>query len=766
MTASAERSFGPYRLVHQIATGGMAELHLALTRGIGGFEKYVALKMIHPNFSSDDHFIEMLVDEAKITVQLQHANIGQIFDLGRVGDTYYIAMEYVDGCDLYKLLRRAAEKDRPFPVEIAAYICKEVCSGLDHAHRKRDMDGRPLGIIHRDISPQNVLISTSGEVKVVDFGIAKATMRARQTRAGVIKGKYYYMSPEQASGEPLDARTDIFSAGILLHEMLTGQMLYWQEDVQRLLEMVRRADIAPPSANRKGVPPELDRMAMRALSRKVGGRWQTAYDFAAALERFLHGYAPGFSPSRLAAFVAEVNPPAPPPAAVPVAAPVPAARVTAMGRESILRSRAEFTDENSMIFPLSDVGKRRSGAESTLVSRSTKPAAASTPAAVKPKPKPALRSPGQATTPAGRVPILDDPTQVTTLPDDGEDSGDRTMVGPHPDFGTVDEERTAPKQAAPPGEGTIDLEEWELEEQNTLPGPKRATRKKTPQTIDSIVPPTEILRGGNPSPALSALRGERPTRRRKTPAAVPATRPEPAPRAEPRPTPSGLPLAAPREKPSPTWPPEPWSAERSATGPVGLSPEESLSGYRLKRISPRGASRWPWIIALVAAVVGIVAAGVALLIKPGTTPAARGSIEVISIPPGGKLHVDGKWVGTTPAAVSELPVGSKVSLRVELERHEPWERVEEITAGRHVKVIASLRRVYGTLVVASEPMGAEVFLDNASIGVTPLERADMDPFVAGTIEVRKRGYKPQRQTLTWTAQRSATLRFILEPARE
>ena len=211
-----ERQFGPYRLVRQIAVGGMAEIHLAKTKGIAGFEKYVAIKMIHPNFAEDDQFIQMLVDEAKIAVQLTHGNIAQTFDLGRVGDTYYITMEYVDGADLYKVLRRASEQDLEMPLDVCAFVGKEVCSALDHAHRKRDHAGKSLGIVHRDVSPQNVLVSYSGEVKLVDFGIAKAAMKARQTAAGVIKGKYYYMSPEQAWGDPIDHRSDIFSAGIVL----------------------------------------------------------------------------------------------------------------------------------------------------------------------------------------------------------------------------------------------------------------------------------------------------------------------------------------------------------------------------------------------------------------------------------------------------------------------------------------------------------------------------------------------------------------------
>ena len=288
----AERPFGPYQLVKQIAVGGMAEIHLAKTRGIAGFEKFCALKMIHPNFAQDEQFIEMLIDEAKIAVQLQHVNIAQTFDLGRVGDTYYITMEFVDGADLYKILRRGSERDVEFPVDVAAFVAKEMSTGLDYAHRKRDGAGQNLGIVHRDVSPQNVLVSNAGEVKLVDFGIAKATMKARQTAVGVIKGKYYYMSPEQAWGERLDHRSDIFSAGIVLYEMLTGQMLYLEEDINRLLDMVRRANIAPVRTLRKDVPPQLERIVMHALAKKPEDRYQSAGDLASDLERFLHTYSP------------------------------------------------------------------------------------------------------------------------------------------------------------------------------------------------------------------------------------------------------------------------------------------------------------------------------------------------------------------------------------------------------------------------------------------------------------------------------------------
>ena len=295
--------FGPYRLVKQIAVGGMAEIHLAKSEGFSGFEKFVALKMIHPNFSTDSHFVRMLVEEAKITVFLNHVNIGQIFDLGRIGDIYYIAMEFIDGPDCYRIMRRITEQGLEMPCDVAAYIMHEVNAGLDYAHRCRDQLGNPLNIIHRDISPQNIMISRAGEVKVVDFGIAKAALRARQTAVGVIKGKYYYMSPEQAWGEPLDARTDIFSTGVVLYELLSGQMLYLEEDVALLLDMVRRADIPPLSKRRPDVPRELEAVVMKAVAKNPDDRWQSANEFQHALHTFLYRYAPSFNVQKLQAVV-------------------------------------------------------------------------------------------------------------------------------------------------------------------------------------------------------------------------------------------------------------------------------------------------------------------------------------------------------------------------------------------------------------------------------------------------------------------------------
>jgi serine/threonine protein kinase len=294
------KPFGNYTLLRRLAVGGMAEVYVGKTKGIGGFEKLVAIKVIHPRYSEDEHFVTMLVEEAKISVLLNHVNIAQTFDLSCIDGTYYIVMEFIEGADAYRVMRKAAEIKRALPIDICAFIAAEVCLGLDYAHRKRDSEGRPLGIVHRDISPQNILISYAGEVKIIDFGIAKAAARSTQTEAGVIKGKYYYMSPEQAWGDPVDHRSDIFSTGVVLYELLTGRGLYTEDNVPLLLDKVRKAEIAPPETRRPSVPKELSQIVMKALARDPDKRFQSAQEMSQALTSFLYATNPTFTAGHLA----------------------------------------------------------------------------------------------------------------------------------------------------------------------------------------------------------------------------------------------------------------------------------------------------------------------------------------------------------------------------------------------------------------------------------------------------------------------------------
>ncbi len=303
------QEFGHYTLLRRIAVGGMAEVYVAKTGGVAGFEKLVALKVIHPRLSEDEHFTQMLVEEAKIAVLLTHVNIAQTFDLGKIDETYFISMELIEGADAYRVMRRCAELKKAIPIDVATFVVAEMCSGLDYAHRKRDPNtGQPLNIVHRDISPQNVLISNAGEVKIVDFGIAKAASRSTQTEVGVIKGKYYYMSPEQAWGDPMDHRSDVFSTGVVLYELLTGRMLYQDADVPTLLDKVRKAEIPRPETRRPSIPRPLSDIVMKALAKKPEDRWASAGEMGQALHQFLYSVSPTFAATRLADLIALLFP--------------------------------------------------------------------------------------------------------------------------------------------------------------------------------------------------------------------------------------------------------------------------------------------------------------------------------------------------------------------------------------------------------------------------------------------------------------------------
>jgi len=243
------QTFGKYTLVERIAAGGMAEVYRAKIYGVAGFEKTLAIKRILPHFAGDKGFVQMFVREANVAVRLSHANVVHVFELGRVGEDYYIALEFVEGKDLKTLIRKAAERNATLPPALSAFIAQKICAGLHAAHTATDDAGQPLGIVHRDVSPHNVLLSWNGEVKVADFGIAKLQSASRHTRTGTIKGKLAYMSPEQSEGDPsIDARSDIFAMGIVLYEMLTGSKPFDGETDREILKK-RREDRYPDCAS-------------------------------------------------------------------------------------------------------------------------------------------------------------------------------------------------------------------------------------------------------------------------------------------------------------------------------------------------------------------------------------------------------------------------------------------------------------------------------------------------------------------------------------
>jgi serine/threonine protein kinase len=280
--------FGKYYLLERINVGGMAEVFKAKTVGVEGFERIVALKRILPSIAEDEEFITMFIDEAKIAVQLQHANIAQIFDLGKVDDSYFIALEYVNGRDLRGIFDDLRKQGQVMPMPQVCHLIMQLCEGLDYAHNKRDAQGRDLNLVHRDVSPQNVLIGYEGEVKLIDFGIAKAAGKASKTQAGILKGKFGYMSPEQVRGLPIDRRSDIFALGIVLYEMLTSERLFIGESDFSTLEKVRNVEIIPPSSFNSDIPDKLERIVLKALEKNVEDRYQNAIDLHDDLQMFMH----------------------------------------------------------------------------------------------------------------------------------------------------------------------------------------------------------------------------------------------------------------------------------------------------------------------------------------------------------------------------------------------------------------------------------------------------------------------------------------------
>lgn len=298
MSQFEPKPFGKYFLTDRIAVGGMAEIYKAKTFGVDGFEKTLAIKKILSNYSQDKDFVTMLTDEAKLVVHLSHPNIIQVYDLGRVGNDYFISMEYINGVNARELINRAQELNQEIPLEVCLFIALETCKGLDYAHTKLGPDGQPLNIVHRDVSPHNILVSFDGEVKLTDFGIAKAAQNVSQTQLGTLKGKVTYMSPEQALGKPTDHRTDIFSTGIILYEMVTRDRLYDGDTQMEVLEKIRQTKITKKFLKEK-VSHEIYPMLLKALSYLPRDRYRSASDMQVALTKLLYARHQDFTPRRL-----------------------------------------------------------------------------------------------------------------------------------------------------------------------------------------------------------------------------------------------------------------------------------------------------------------------------------------------------------------------------------------------------------------------------------------------------------------------------------
>lgn len=297
--------FGKYCLLERVSVGGMAEIFRAKPFNAPASQKHLALKRILPHLAEDDEFVQMFIDEATLTVQLLHPNIVRTWELGRFHTSPYILMEFISGHDLLEMQRRLRGQQTIMDVAMACYIVREIALGMDYVHAKTDENGQPLHIIHRDISPQNILVTYGGNVKIIDFGIAKGTFQETRTQVGVLKGKFGYMSPEQVRGLTIDHRSDLFSIGTLLWELLTNRRLFRGSNEYETIQLLREPEIVPPSRYNPAIPAEVDRIVAKSLAAQREERHQTGGELAADLHRFLSAGPRPFGSAEMSAWMSQ-----------------------------------------------------------------------------------------------------------------------------------------------------------------------------------------------------------------------------------------------------------------------------------------------------------------------------------------------------------------------------------------------------------------------------------------------------------------------------
>ena len=711
--------FGRYLLLDRINIGGMAEVWRGKVFGAGGFERLVAIKRILPNIAEDEEFISMFQDEAKISVQLTHANICQIYELNRIGPSLFIAMEYVPGKDLRSIFERARKKGEPPPVPLVCYVIGKLCEGLDYAHRKKDQNGRDLNVVHRDVSPQNVLISFEGEVKVIDFGIAKAAGKVTKTQAGILKGKFGYMSPEQIRGLPLDRRSDVFSIGVCLYELLTGERLFVGESDFHVLEKVRKAEVLPPSTYNRKIPEPLERIVLRSLAKDPQDRFQYASELADELQRFLITSDSIFSRKDLMQYMKSTF------------------------AEEVERERARVAEYSGVKAP-EGMATEATGGAVPMLSRSTGPVLAavptppSTPAVVRSAALPRLTAAAPQAQPredegtlmvdgsevlAALQPIVGedastDPGGSDPAPASAESADDtplspvdETIVRARPGTPTPRPERPAPPPLpprAPPATSEVLV-------QPALVAPPAAVPADAPQTgHDPVSPPTEAdleTRTREPAAAAPEL---------AAPAAVAIEGADPVPAlAEARP---------PRRR---------WVWALAATAAVAVA----FCGVTLSRARPPSTGR------VVLDVSPSEARGRVRLTVGGIDLGVPTHFPVVQAVPAGKVEILASADGFKPALVeAKVPAGSTaLSVMVPLQR------------------AATVARI----TVLPEPDDAEVRLDGQVVkrsGLRGLYVGELVPGTEHTVQVRRAGYRAlERQVKARSVDDPVELPVALEP---
>ncbi len=684
MTQPAPSTFGKYRILDRVASGGMAEIFKARLEGIGGFHRTFAIKRILPHLTSNPEFVDLLVDEAKVAGLLSHANIVQILDLGRIDDHYFIAMEYVSGHNLGEVMKRCLEKGITLPVPHAVFICIEVLKGLEYAHHRQVMrDGRPvpLDIVHRDVSPSNILVSNQGEVKITDFGMAKASVKALETIDGVVKGRFDYLDPAQAQGKPVSQRTDLFSLGVVFYEMLVGDHPFRRDTDMATLEAIRGGQFEPASFVNMDIPAQLDDVIGKALAADPADRFANATAFKEELDRFFHESEFIFTQSTLAAFLKGLFPEqkhrragrgAPPPR-------------RPMDRASPMVPPTDFDDED--ILP-------------TVVQENPLSRADAQPARPKPPPprtpgrSPAAASIHEAATMLRRIPdasaanpfaqpagLADAATLIRANPllDGGELGEAETQIKRRPSF---EGKPLVPDDPAEPGPTSSSALSMAFPEPEGRPTLARADLERPTVASDPPAPSGEVPSWGAPaghtapSPPGPDPWGHPPP---------PAQAPPPAPTA---PHPAGVyPQAYP---PSAHVPID--EAPIPPHQPVAAAPLPSADPLPARiplrtHLAYMAGAVFTFILGLLLGAVTTYAVASQLLVAPETVSAPSTARVSFLLPDGAKLEVDGKAQASDSNL--ELDPGRTHEVRVLMEGQEPTAFPLQLTAGEHRTVVVS-----------------------------------------------------------------------------
>ena len=775
------KQFGKYFLIDKLAIGGMAEIYKAKTFGVDGFEKELAIKRILPHCAADKDFITMLIAEAKLSVLLSHANIVQVYDLGKVGEDYFISMEFIHGVNLRDILYHAREAKIPIPLDIAVYVVSEVCKGLDYAHRKTDQTNKPLNIVHRDVSPQNVLISYEGEVKIVDFGIAKAAMNISHTMAGILKGKIAYMSPEQAMGKTVDNRTDIFSTGILLYEVITGTKLFTGESQFEVLKKIRTTRVTAGNLP-DSVPAALKPVVAKALAYSVEERYQNAGDFQIDLTKYLYSTYVDFAPRKLSAFIREIF------ATEIKGDQIAGARGAAAEQQTSSMDMMEGAKQVEIVHvdddeAPHDVTSKTKTPEEAFVDTMVKPAPAGPRRAEHPEtterePKKKKGGPSRAFKAAMGlaaafalvalavrfVPALKFWEKAPEAP------REEVQVAP-----PVAEKPAAPVPESPPVApapepmGVLSVISEPVGASIIVDG--RATGKVTPAAIEGL-PIGREIKISISKPDFSDFEQSITLGS-----------------AEPQKMMAKLSPIAPPEAERPVEPPPPQAAEQKPAAEPAAPPVTP----------PTTPPTTPPAVAGTPAVQAPGAGPVQPPVTPGTAPpvapekaeapAKKASLAVSSNPAGAKIFLDGRQTGkTTPATILDLKVGTTHSVRLDLEGHKSVTRKKTLNKESET-LYASLAKEEvspptpppqeslppqqraqtqpteqaadkgkpGSVKVASNPSGADVFINGDHRGQTPLT-ASVSPGSV-TVLVSKGGMRVSR-TVTVKPGQTVSLKDI------